>query len=59
MSNTMSLPFGCKCGSWWLGPSRAIVWPIAHRAVSMFPSQLGFLLEVIFPVHTLWANAAS
>ena len=54
----MSLPFGCKHGLWWLGPSRAILLPMAHRAVSTFPSQHGFLLREIFPVCTLWANAA-
>ena len=54
----MSLPFGCKRGLWWLGPSRAIVWQIANRAVSTFPSQHGFPLGEIFPVRTLWANAA-
>ena len=54
----MSLPFGYKRGSWWLGHSRAIVWPIEHRAFSTFPSWHRFLLGVIILVHSLWANAA-
>ena len=57
-SANISLPFGCRQRSWWLGPSRAIVCPIARRAVSTFPSLHGLPLGVIFPVLTLWANAA-
>ena len=45
----MSLPFGCKHGLWWLDPSRAIVWPIAHRADSTFPSWHSFLLGCVVP----------
>ena len=57
-SENISLPFGCRRGLWWLGPSRAVVCLIAHRAVSTFPSLHGLSLGVIFPVCTLWANAA-
>ena len=41
-SKKMSLPFGCSRGSWWLGPSRTIIWVIACRVVSTFPSWHGF-----------------